>query len=64
MMNGTWQYFRSERQAIGEENIFHQQHARMNRQPFRERFYVSGSPICPESPDASDPDWQRGMICF
>ena len=64
MMNGTWAYAKSERQAIQEENIFRRQLAEIERQPYLERVYVSGAPICPESPDLVDDSWQQGIICF
>ena len=64
MMNGTWAYARSERQAIEEENIFRKQLARVERKPFLERVYVAGSPICPEFPENIDHSWQQGIICF
>ena len=63
MMNGTWAYARSERQAIEEENIFRRQLARAERKPFLERVYVAGAPICPEFPDKLDHSWQQGIIC-
>ncbi len=64
MMNGTWAYARSERQAIEEENVFREQIARAERKPFLERVYVAGAPICPESPDQLDHSWQQDIICF
>jgi len=63
MMNGTWAYAKSERQAIEEENIFRRQLAEIEQQPYLERVYVSGAPICPDNPDLIDASWQRG-ICF
>jgi hypothetical protein len=45
MMNGTWCYFASERQAIQEENIFRRQLARMLGSPPTQRFRVEGMPI-------------------
>ena len=64
MMNGTWRYARSERQAIEEENVFRRQLAELKREPFRERVYVAGVPICPELPELSDASWQQEIICF
>ena len=64
MMNGTWRYAKSERQAIEEENVFRLQHAQLNERPFLERVYVSGIPICPEFPDQIDESWQQDIICF
>ncbi len=64
MMSGTWRYAKSERQAIEEENIFRRELAEQKRLPFRERVYVSGMPICPESPKLSDISWQQNIICF
>lgn len=63
MMKGTWLYFKSERQAIVEENIFRRQLAEMNERPFQERVYVSGLPICPESPEQTDVSWNQELIC-
>jgi len=45
MMNGTWLYFASERQAIEEENIFRRQQAEMQGQSPTQRFRKSGVPI-------------------
>jgi hypothetical protein len=64
MMRGSWRYAHSERQAIEEENEFRQQQAMLGQHAFAERFHVSGIPICPESPERSDANWQLGMICF
>ncbi len=64
MMNGTWRYAKSERQAIEEENVFRHQLAQLRRTPFYERVYVSGIPICPEFPDQIDESWQQDIICF
>lgn len=64
MMNGTWRYAKSERQAIEEENVFRFQHSELNERPFFERVYVSGMPICPKLPDQIDESWQQGIICF
>lgn len=64
LMNGTWRYAKSERQAIEEENIFRYQLAEMSQRPFRERVYVDGTPICPEFPDRIDHSWQQDIICF
>lgn len=63
MMNGTWRYFKSERQAIEEENIFRQQLAEMQDKPFNERVYVSGRPICPQSHEVIDESWDQQLIC-
>lgn len=64
MMNGTWAYAKSELQAIQEENIFRRQLAEIEHRPYLERVYVSGAPICPESPEQIDESWQQGIICF
>ena len=64
MMNGTWRYAKSERQAIAEENVFRFQHSELNERPFLERVYVSGIPICPEFPDKIDESWQQSIICL
>lgn len=64
MMQGTWRYARSERQAIEEENIFRRELAHMKKRPFLERVYVSGMPICPEFPDRIDKSWRQDIICF
>jgi hypothetical protein len=45
MMNGTWLYFASERQAIEEENIFRSQLAEMQQRAPTQRFRKSGVPI-------------------
>jgi hypothetical protein len=45
MMNGTWRYFASERQAIEEENIFRHQLAEMQGRTPTQRFRVKGLPI-------------------
>ncbi len=63
MMNGTWLYFKSERQAIMEENIFRKQMAEMLEQPYKERVYVSGLPICPDSKEENDSSWKQELIC-
>jgi hypothetical protein len=42
MMNGTWRYFASERQAIEEENIFRRDQAQMQGRPATMRFRKSG----------------------
>ena len=64
MMNGTWRYAKSERQAIEEENVFRSQLADRTKRPFLERVYVSGAPICPEFPDRIDESWAQDIICF
>jgi len=64
MMRGTWRYARSERQAIDEENEFRRQQALASENVLTERFFVSGEPICPDSPGAIDASWQQGIICF
>lgn len=63
MMNGTWRYAKSERQAIEEENVFRRQLAEAKGQPYLERVYVSGIPVCPQSPDFVDQSWQQNLIC-
>ena len=45
MMNGTWLYFASERQAIQEENIFHRQPAKLQGRTPTQRLWVTGLPI-------------------
>ncbi|MBW2431504.1 MAG: M91 family zinc metallopeptidase [Desulfobacterales bacterium] len=42
MMNGTWRYFASERQAIEEENIFRRQLAKIQGRTPTQRFRKSG----------------------
>ena len=64
MMNGTWRYARSERQAIEEENVFRRQHAELKGAPFFERVYVSGIPICPLYSNQIDESWRQDIICF
>lgn len=63
MMKGTWMYFKSERQAIQEENLFRRELAEMEKKPFNERVYVSGLPICPDDGAAADPSWNQQLIC-
>ncbi len=63
MMQGTWLYMRSERQAIEEENIFRRELAQIKKQPFLERVYVSGVPICPDFRERLDESWQQEIIC-
>ena len=63
MMQGTWRYAHSERQAINEENAFRRQQAQQLKTVFAERFFVSGEPICPELPELIDDSWQQGDIC-
>ena len=64
LMNGTWHYAKSERQAIEEENVFRHQLAELTNRPFLERVYISGMPICPEFPERIDYTWQQDIICF
>lgn len=45
MMNGTWRYFASERQAIEEENVFRRQLADMQGRKPTQRFRKNGIPI-------------------
>jgi hypothetical protein len=45
MMNGTWRYFASERQAIEEENIFRRQLAKKHGRIPTQRFRIDGVPI-------------------
>lgn len=52
MMNGTWRYFASERQAIEEENIFRRQLAEMQGRMPSQRFRKSGVPISEVGLDA------------
>lgn len=63
MMQGTWRYANSERQAIEAENEFRRQQALVTRQAFIQRVFVSGMPICPEFPDGIDESWQQQIIC-
>ncbi len=63
MMNGTWRYFKSERQAIEEENVFRQQLAEMENKPYNERVYISGIPICPTADQQTDSSWDQQLIC-
>ena len=63
MMKGTWMYFKSERQAIMEENKFRKQLASIQQKPFAERVYVSGLPICPDAPQQNDRSWNQQLIC-
>jgi hypothetical protein len=63
MMNGSWRYFASERQAIEEENEFRRQLAELQQRPFAERVYVSGEPICPLSSSSPDESWNQDLIC-
>jgi hypothetical protein len=42
MMNGSWRYFASEKQAIEEENIFRRDLAIMHQTPITERFRKTG----------------------
>ena len=42
MMNGTWRYFASEKQAIEEENAFRRDEAEMHGRPATMRFRKSG----------------------
>ena len=63
MMKGTWLYFKSERQAIEEENIFRKQLAEIEQKPFEERYFVSGKPICPDFPELRDSSWNQEIIC-
>lgn len=63
MMHGTWRYFKSEHQAIEEENIFRQQQAEMDNKTYHERVYISGMPICPEATRIPDQSWNQELIC-
>ena len=63
MMQGTWRYAHSERQAILEENEFRRQQAKTDNAGSTLRFFVSGGPICPEFPERIDHSWQQGIIC-
>lgn len=63
MMQGTWRYAHSERQAINEENAFRRQQAQLRQTVFAERFFVNGEPICPELPELIDESWEQGVIC-
>ena len=64
MMQGTWRYSNSERQAIEEENIFHRQQAEINEKVYAERVYVDGLPICPEFPERMNKSWRQDIICL
>jgi hypothetical protein len=48
-MTGTWLYFRSERSAIEEENIFRRQLAELEHGEFHKRFLIDGEAVCPSS---------------
>ena len=63
MMKGTWRYFKSEHQAIEEENVFRQQLAEQKQIPFQERVYISGIPICPDEDQPHDESWNQQLIC-
>lgn len=63
MMKGSWLYFKSEQQAINEENIFRQQLAEKKNQPFHERVFIGGLPICPSDIHLIDPSWDQQLIC-
>ncbi len=63
MMNGSWRYFKSEQQAIEEENIFRQQLAKIQSKPFHERVYIGGLPICPTGKQSIDQSWHQQLIC-
>lgn len=63
MMKGTWMYFKSEDQAIQEENSFRQQLAKIQHRPYHERVYVSGLPICPDHIQHNDQSWNQQLIC-
>lgn len=64
MMQGTWRYARSERQAIEEENEFREQQGLVRQTVSAKRYFVSGEPICPKIPDKIDDSWQQGIICL
>jgi len=64
MMQGTWHYADSERQAIDEENEFRHQQAQSGKTAFAMRVFVNGEPICPEFPERVDDSWQQGIICY
>ena len=63
MMNGTWRFFASERQAIEEENEFRRQLAKSQQRPFSERVHISGVPICPRASEVPDESWSQQLIC-
>lgn len=56
-------YYKSERRAIMEENIFRRQLAEIESKPFNERVYVSGLPTCPEDRLLADESWGQQLIC-
>lgn len=63
MMNGTWLYFRSERQAIAEENEFRAQQAAINQVAYAERVFKTGIPVCPENAADINLSWGQEIIC-
>lgn len=63
MMNGTWLYFRSEGQAIAEENEFRAQQAEINGVVHVARLFKSGIPVCPNSRTDLNLQWGQEMIC-
>ena len=63
MMQGSWNYARSEQQAIAEENEFRRQQAQHRQTVFAARVFVSGEPICPEFPERINASWQQDIIC-
>ena len=64
MMQGTWRYTNSERQAIEEENRFRRQQAGMAQRAGIERVFVTGMPICPEFPERIGSAWRQQIICY
>ena len=63
MMNGTWLYFRSEGQAIAEENEFRAQQAERHGMVHVARVFKSGIPVCPSSMTDLNLNWGQDMIC-
>ncbi len=63
MMNGTWLYFRSEGQAIAEENEFRAQQAALGGVVHVARVFKSGIPVCPDRSADLNLHWGQEMIC-
>ena len=62
-MSGTWNYARSERQAIREENEFRAQLAAIRQEPYYERVGKRGMAICPDSETSLEAIWGQALIC-
>ncbi len=63
MMNGTWLYFKSEPQAIAEENVFRAQQAGLSGVVHVARMFKSGVPICPQNFNDINLAWGQNIIC-